>query len=443
MEILMENIEKRKLNKYILLDAQKAFLEVPHDYSLDVAVYQGGYGSGKTFAGSLLGIILALLYPKIKGLVGAQTFPLVRDTTLATYFEHLENMGFKEKIHYEYHKLDNIIAFQNGSKILFRHLEDPDKLKSLNLGFVQIEEMSDIPEATFQMLLGRLRQKKFGAWKNFRYRLFGHTNPEQSKGWIYKNFVEDKKPNYRLIIAPTTQNKYLPPHFVDELKKAYDEEYFKINVLGQFGDYSSGLVVKDFSDENIQVLEYQNDIVLHLSCDFNVDPMCWVLAHIDDDCVYFFDELVIENTSTQKACEGFLHRYPNHKTQIVINGDASGDYRNSAAEMTNYAIIKKNLEAYGYNIKFDVRSFNPSIKSRIAAFNAKIKNANGERCVFIDKKCKYLLYNINNLRYKTGTTLIDLPSHEQIKSDRAAKFLMHPFDAASYLVEFYWAIAKK
>ena len=35
---------------YKLLKAQRNFLEIPHDYSLDVAVYQGGYGSRKTFA---------------------------------------------------------------------------------------------------------------------------------------------------------------------------------------------------------------------------------------------------------------------------------------------------------------------------------------------------------------------------------------------------------
>ena len=71
-----------------LLKAQKEFIEIPHDYSLDVALYQGGYGSGKTFAGSLLGILLCFKYPKITGLAGALTYPLVRDTTLATYFQH-------------------------------------------------------------------------------------------------------------------------------------------------------------------------------------------------------------------------------------------------------------------------------------------------------------------------------------------------------------------
>ena len=40
---------------YTLLKSQKKFLEVPHDLEMDVCVYQGGFGSGKTWAGSLLG----------------------------------------------------------------------------------------------------------------------------------------------------------------------------------------------------------------------------------------------------------------------------------------------------------------------------------------------------------------------------------------------------
>lgn len=179
--------------KYKLLPGQRKFFEIPHEYETDVAVYQGGYGSGKTWCGSLLGILLALRYPGIKGLVGAQTLGLLRDTTLDQYFKHLENMG----IQYVYIKSENKIKFENGSEILFRHLEEDDKLKSLNLGFVEIEEMSDTPYATFLMLLGRLRQEKRPEWKNFRYRLFGHTNPEGARGWLYENFKVNPKKNFR------------------------------------------------------------------------------------------------------------------------------------------------------------------------------------------------------------------------------------------------------
>ena len=135
-------------------------MEIPHDYTLDVAVYQGGYGSGKTFAGALLGILLALKYPKIKGLVGAQTYTLVRDTTFTqTYFEHLESMGFTQDEDYFWSTSEQKLSFYNGSEILFRHFDEPNKLKSLNLGFVEIEEMSDIPYDTFKIFACKIKTK--------------------------------------------------------------------------------------------------------------------------------------------------------------------------------------------------------------------------------------------------------------------------------------------
>lgn len=430
------------LMKYNLLQSQREFLEIPHDYSLDVAVYQGGFGSGKTFSGSLLGILLCLKFPGIRGLVGAQTYTLVRDTTLQTYFEHFENIGFVEGKDYEWSSSLQKLTFKNGSEILFRHFDEPNKLKSLNLGFVEIEEMSDVPFSTFKMILGRMRQSVKKSWTNFTYRIFGHTNPELRRGWIHKTFLEDKKPNYRLISAPTTQNIYLPDGFCDELKKLYDEEYYNIFVLAQNGEYDKGLIIKDFSDENVKEIEYQPDMDLHITCDFNVDPMAWILAHKTEDKVFFFDELVIENTTTAKACDEFYYRYPNHKGKIIINGDASGDNRSCTSEYTNYVIIKKKLESFGYeDVEVKIKAFNPLIKNRIMAFNSKVRSADGKVRLFVDSKCEKLLYNIYNLRYKEGSSRLDLPSYSQIKQAKELKFLGHPMDAASYLVEFYWPIS--
>ncbi len=426
--------------EYRLLKAQREFLEIPHNHKLDVAVYQGGYGSGKTFSGSLLGILLCHKFPGIRGLVGAQTYTLVRDTTLQTYFEHLDNMGFMEGKDYEWSASQQKLTFKNGSEILFRHFDEPNKLKSLNLGFVEIEEMSDIPYDTFLMLLSRMRQKIKKNWINFKYRIFGHTNPEMSRGWIYKTFVVKPAENYRLITAPTTENIYLPEGYCEELKKLYDEQYYKIFVLAQNAEYNNGLVIKDFTDENIKEIFYQPEFDLHISCDFNVDPMAWVLAHKTEDKVFYFDEIVLENTTTSKACEEFCRRYPNHKGKIIINGDASGDNRSCTSEYTNYVIIKKMLLKYGYDVDIKIKPYNPPIRNRIMAFNAKVRSADGEVCLYVDKKCEKLLYNIYNLRYKEGTSQIDIPTYQQIKQSKQLKFLSHPFDAASYLVDFYWPI---
>lgn len=430
--------------EYELLPAQKEFFLIPHDYDRDIALYQGGYGSGKTFCGSLIGICLCLKYPGITGLVGAQTYTLLRDTTLKQYFEHLDNMGFKAGYHYDYKSSEEILKFKNGSEILFRHLQEPNKLKSLNLGFVELEEMSDTPESTFKMLLSRLRQQIKPEWKadGFKYRLFGHTNPEPNKGWIYKYFVEKKPDNYRLIMAPTTQNTYLSPDYVESLKAIYDEEYYRINVLGEFGDYTSGLVVKGFNQENVKPISYQPDMPLHLTWDFNVDPMSCICAHKTKDKVFYFDEFILENASTEYTINEVIKRYPNHKGTIIINGDASGDNRSTQSERTNYVIIRNALRRHYPNnpIMLHLRPFNPRIKNRIAAFNAMVKDYNGVRKILVDPKCEKLLYNIYNLKYKVGSDEVDVPTYSAIKTDNQLKFLEHPFDAASYLTEYYWPL---
>ena len=428
---------------YKLLDKQKEFMEIPHNNELDVAIYQGGYGSGKTWCGSLLGINLAKKYPGCRGLVGAKEYELVRKTTLVSYFEHLGALGYKRGVHYKYNKVDKIITFENGSEILFSQLDDPEKFKSLNLHWAEIEEASQISDSSFKQLLGRLRNTYRGkTWKNFKYRLFGHTNPQADKGWIWERFVENKRPNHRLIIAPTTNNIYLPSHFVEELKNSFDEEYYRINVLGEHGNYNSGLVVKGFSDDNLKHLKYNKKLSLHLTCDFNVDPMMWCIAHKDKENIYFFDEIVVENSTTEMCFKEFLRRYPDHEGEIIINGDASGDNRSTQSEFTNYAIMRNLLKKHGYeNFRFELRDYNPPILNRIASFNARVKSSSGIRHLFIDpRKCKYLLKNIYNLKFQEGTSIIDAPTINKIKKDRDKKFLLHIFDAASYLTEYYWRI---
>ena len=104
--------------------------------------------------------------------------------------------------------------------------------------------------------------------------------------------------------------------------------------------------------------------------------------------------------------------------------------------------MRKLLREHGYkNFKFDLRDYNPPIKNRIASFNARVKNSTGKIHLFVDPtKCKYLLKNIYNLKYQEGTSIIDAPTIHKIKRDRDKKFMLHIFDAASYLTEYYWRI---
>ena len=152
---------------------------------------------------------------------------------------------------------------------------------------------------------------------------------------------------------------------------------------------------------------------LHLTWDFNVDPMSCILAHKTHDKVFYFDEFILENASTEQTIKEVIKAYPDHKGNIIINGDASGDNRSTQSEWSNYVIIRNALRRHykNNNIHVHLRPFNPRIKNRIAAFNAKVLSYDGKRCLYVDPKCEKLLYNIYNLKYKVGTDIVDVQTY--------------------------------
>lgn len=341
-------------------------------------------------------------------------------------------------------KSENRLVFPNKSEVIFRHAEDEEVLKSLSVGFVEIEEMSDIPKATFEMLLSRLRQAPEPTWNNFRYRLFGHTNPQMGRGWIYEYFVEKKGdlPNFRRVIAPSTENTHLDPAYLEMLKNSYNEDYYNIMVMGNDDGIENNLVTRDFDyysqvREDIQI---KRDLPIHVTCDFNFDPMCWYIAQHYDDNVYYIRELVRNNTTTEAAAQALCDTLVNYKDcQIIINGDASGNFNTTKG--TDYIFIRNALKRNGFNnVKLELLRINPRIEWRIKCWNNMILGADRKHHIFIHKDCKYLLYNIQNLEIVAGTSKPKLPTPHQISKDNNLKYLGHPIDAASYLVCFYYPV---
>ena len=332
-----------------------------------------GYGSGKTFSGSLKGLLIAIKYPGSQGLVGASTYALLSQTTLPKYIEHLENLGWS----YTWNEKKQTLTLANGSTILFKHFENPEDLKSIDKHWCEIEEMSQIGEDSFDMLISRIRRPPLPEWKDgYIWQIFGHSNPQSSKGWIYEKFKHNPLPNFRRIIAPTTENYHLPKDFVENLKNTYSEEYFAINVLGQDDDSTSALVIKGFN-EDVQVredIEIDMRFPLHLTCDFNVDPMCWYVCQDYNDTTYVLYEFVIENTTTDSAtqivADTLGERFKKHP--IILNGDATGMSKTTRG--TDYILMKQVLFNNGFNnIKTELLKKNPSIEWRIACFNKSVK----------------------------------------------------------------------
>ena len=97
-----------------------------------------------------------------RGLIGRQTATDLRDTTMTTFWKEMAQVGFlraeteKElktgKGHYLHNKADREVRFWNGSVILYRHLDDPEALGSLELNWAFIDEGAEVDDAIYKTI---------------------------------------------------------------------------------------------------------------------------------------------------------------------------------------------------------------------------------------------------------------------------------------------------
>ena len=395
----------------------------------------GGRASGKSWVVAHK-ILEDLIYKKTDVLCAREHQNSIEQSNKKLFEKIIKQYGLPYEI-----QNTKIISKTTGSQIVFVGLSDitADNIKSYeDFKLVWLEEAQKISQKSWDILNPTIRAE--GS------QIILTMNPEvpHSKHPIMSELLTIFRDETLHIHANYFDNPFCSKDIVKiaELTKEHQPDEYKHIWLGVPKDESVNNVVKGFTQDNIKSISYQQDMPLHLTWDFNVDPMSCICAHKTNDKVFYFDEFILENASTEMTINEVIKRYPDHKGTIIINGDASGDNRSTQSERTNYVIIRNALRRHYPEtpIQLHIRPFNPIIKNRIAAFNNMVIDYTGTRKIFVDPKCKWLLYNIENLKFRVGTDIVDVPTYSAIKTDTEKKFLMHPFDAASYLIEYYYPL---
>lgn len=402
----------------------------------DVSLYQGGVGSGKTFIGSLRGLLFALKYPKCRGLVGAKSQDLLDNTTKAKYVWHMENIGLVEGVHWWYSDRKQTINLINGSQIRFKTLSDWEQFMSEEFSFIEFEEASFLEEIIFLKLITRLREGKRAEWGDDYYRcLFMHTNPQGKRGWLNKHFINPrtKKPTYRYIHASTRENEFLGKEYIDTLEELYSEQQLLEMVEGLDLDYDNTVAFPNFSEKNIcyDGIKYNPNETLILTCDFNYNPMCWYLEQEYNGIWHILKEFIGQSVTTEQMCKLIIPQIATYGTKdITIMGDAHG--RDKKTNGSDYNSMLACFSNAGYNVTFKVQKSNPLIKERLAVVRGLLCNAKGNRKILIDKSCEKLLYNFEECKNNLSNGGLKLPTDKEIQDDPQKLFLIHPIDAVTY-----------
>lgn len=237
----------------IIFGYQPLPIHVPFHTSLSYerAMF-GAFGSGKTYAICAEAIAWALEQPGIRGLIARLTIPELRDTTEPIFFEMLPPALLAAgEVKRTGGHVERFI-FPNGSEILFRSLDDWNKHRSLNIGFLAYDEANEIDEETYQGMKSRVRQRDITAkarqlgYKHeiTRRGIWLATNPS-GHDWIWERFVNKAQPENQRIDSSffrstSLDNPFLPPEYVESLL-AYPEPWVRRYVLCTFDDFGGSI----------------------------------------------------------------------------------------------------------------------------------------------------------------------------------------------------------
>ncbi|MGJ5817886.1 terminase large subunit domain-containing protein [Paludibaculum fermentans] len=373
-----------------------------HDSTARFKGFSGPIGSGKSQALCNEAIKLAYLNPGRAGLIGAPTYPMLRDATQTSLFEVLRDNGLP----FDFNKAENQLTLKDtGSKIIFRPLDDFERLRGTNLAWFGVDELTYSPEQAWIRLEGRLRDP-------LAARLCGFAVwTPKGFDWVYERFIQNPVDGYECVQAEPNENRHLlekVPDFYDRLKRSYDEAFFAQEVLGQYVSPKDGMVYHAFDrKENVGAAEWDAELPVLWALDFNVNPMSSIVAQQQAGRLVVLDEIVLQRASTRDACLEFTRRYPEWPAGLEIFADACASHLQTAGT-TDREILQGFFEEYGGSAPvFRIPKRNPPVRDRVGLVNAKLRSANGETGLMVDARCKELMLDFERVRWLEGTGEID------------------------------------
>ncbi len=218
----MTNIQ---ISKKVFNDIYIPYLDNEDRYLL----FYGGGSSGKSFF-IVQRWIYKLLKQKMNLLVVRQTGKTNRDTTFALFKQVISqwNLGMLFSI------TDLRIKCHNGNEVIFRGLDDTEKIKSTTfengeLTDIWIEEATECLEEDINQLKVRLRG---GTSKKQMVLSF---NPVNINHWIKRHFIDSKLAT--VCHSTYKDNKFLTEEDREVLEsfKYTDEYYYNVYCLGLWG----------------------------------------------------------------------------------------------------------------------------------------------------------------------------------------------------------------
>lgn len=367
------------------------------DYSIGTPeiLLSGSYGSAKSILMAHLAVTHCLFNPGSRALLARKAMPDLKSTIYKEILEHIAD-DLVEGVDYWVNETSASITFSNGSEIISRSWSDKryKKGRSLKISFLVFEELTENNEQdkeAFMTLKARLRRLPH-VKENV---LIAATNPDSQNHWVYKYFFNEKKETRFVFKSITTDNPFLDPIYIKQLKEDLDPLQAQRYIYGEWVDLTKERVYyaynKDINFRDAHGFESFGE--LRLCHDFNIGhnkPMSAAAAVKVGSAYHIIKSFHVEGARTadimeEIASSGLLDKCG----KVTVYGDASGKNRDTRSIKSDYDIIKHFLSNYktkdnrSLTFEMKVPLANPPIRRRHNVVNSHFINENKQVRLFI------------------------------------------------------------
>lgn len=371
---------------------------------------------------------------KRKALVIREVYDTITESCYDLFKEILNDMGLlasedsRRASRAKVRALRSPMAFEfpNGSRIIFKGMDKPEKAKSLNgVSIVWFEECSEIKYDGYKEMLGRIRTN------DVSMHFILSCNPVGKENWVYRHFFVrlDDEGNEHVILNDNDlykkrtivrngvyyhhslmdDNPYLPEAYRKRLEdiKTYDYPLYVVARWGRFGPNGTRVLPQfEIAKDRKQFIKRIKDLGIeaqYFGFDFGFEESYNAVISMSVDTknsiLYIWDEIYMNHVTDDKFAN--LEEMQNLKQRLE-------DY---AAEGVEKQIIADNEDpkaiSYYRQNGFRIRRCRNKFAGSRLSNTRKVKRF---RKIVCSPKCKNVIRELKDLTYlkkPNGDTVYD------------------------------------
>jgi len=293
------------------------------------------------------------------------------------------------------------IELVSGGTICLRGADNYDSLRGDGLDFVVLDEFACMaPQAWNEVLRPALADRMGKALFIGTPQGFNHFHE------LYES--AQSQPDWKAFQFTTAQGGNVPPEELESAAKQLNGRIYRQEFEASFETLGVGRAYYAFDrTHNVANLGISPEFPLYWSLDFNMNPLCSVLAQVNNGAIYVLEEMILPDSNTLAACEEFLSRTAKWRRvsplHIYVYGDATAEQRRTSASRTDWQIVKEFFGRYRdqFTVSFRVPSANPPVKDRVNCVNAKLCNHAAQHLLKVNVSCKDLIKDFEQVCWKT------------------------------------------